>query len=178
MKVLVACEDHTNDRFIVKPIVEQAVRDWHATPRVAVVSDPRLRGIDELLAMIPTIASMYPASMFSRIIVVADHDGGHKNNRDRLADAVRCDARLIPCCAVEEIETWMLALYRSEFGPWKQVREDVNAKALAASFLQERFRGPGHGRKAAMRVLDRTSWTTLKQLCPELAELSAALTPA
>jgi hypothetical protein len=176
MKVLIVCEDPTHDPFIVRPVVDLLLADLGFTVTTSVLDDPHLRGIDDLLQQLPDIAQ--DNKMVQLIVVVVDNDCDRTANRARLAHARARDPRIVTCCALEEVEIWMLALHRDVVerqsgARWPEVRANCDVKeAHALSFLQELngAQGPGRGRKAAMRALG-TRWKGLLQLCDELATL-------
>jgi hypothetical protein len=49
VKVLVVPEDPSLDQYILKPVVERIFSDLGRSPRVAVLSNPRLRGVSQAL---------------------------------------------------------------------------------------------------------------------------------
>ena len=74
MKVLVIPEDPTLDQYILKPIVERLFADLGKTPRVQILSNPRLRGIAQALdpARIANVVRKYP--MVDLFLVMVDRD--------------------------------------------------------------------------------------------------------
>lgn len=177
MKVLVVCEDPTHDQFVVKPVVERALEELGLrNARVSILDDPHLRGFPDLMKELPDIVA--DARMEGLIIVVADNDGGRGNNRAKLENAAKADPRIVPCCAVEEVETWMLALHRDRLdAPWAKVRNHPDVKeAFALPFLtaQGQVHGPGGGRKAAMKAIGQ-GWRGLLDLCSEITDLMEAI---
>lgn len=177
MKVLVVCEDPTHDRFVVEPVVKRALEELGIrNARVSILDDPHLRGFPHLLDELPGIVA--DARMERLIIVVADNDGGRGQNRAKLENAAKIDPRVVPCCAVEEVETWMLALHRDQLDArWPEVRGHADVKeAFALPFLaaQGQTHGPGRGRKAAMKAIGQ-GWRGLLELCPEIQDLMAAI---
>ena len=172
MKVLVVCEDPTHDQHVVKPIVERAMEELGFTASVSVLDDPHLRGIAHLLAELPAIVA--DARMVQLLVVAIDNDCDRQRNRAKIENAATQDPRIVTCCAMEEVETWMLALHRETLGaPWPDVRAHCDVKeAFAVPFLVRNGlqSGPGRGRKAAMRAL-RGNWRPLLNACPELRTL-------
>lgn len=177
MKVLIVCEDPTHDRYVVEPVVARLLTDLGAKARTEVLADPHLRGVDDLLAQLPSIVADNP--MIDLFVVVIDRDGNRRNNVERLDNAVlqlnknASPGKLVGCCAIEEVEAWLLALHRDALpNPWPVVRQDCDVKERhALPFLRQRGNGgPGQGRKEAMRELGR-GWRGLQQLCDEIAVL-------
>lgn len=177
MKVLIVCEDPTHDRYVVEPVVARLLADLGAKARTEVLADPHLRGVDDLLAQLPSIIADNP--MIDLFVVVIDRDGNRRNNVERLENAVaqlNKDAsrgKLVGCCAIEEVEAWLLALHRDALPTaWPIVRRDCDVKERhALPFLRQRgCGGPGQGRKEAMRELGR-GWRGLQQVCDEITAL-------
>lgn len=173
MKVLIIPEDQTLDGFIARPVVEAILKDAGIAARVDVLPEPRLRGAADALDpdTLRTIIATNP--MIDRFILVVDRDcdrNGHvakANAREQEHD------KLVTCIAVQEIEVWMLALYKERLSArWSEIREHCDPKEEWADPLLSRLgtSGPGGGRKRAMRAL-RGKLTSLLSLCGELAEL-------
>jgi hypothetical protein len=174
VKVLIILEDQTHDRYIAKPIVETLCEEVGIKGRMDVLTKPRLRGASDALnpEMIRRIVADNP--MVDIFIFVVDRDC------DRQGNVAKAKARedehagkLIACLAEQEIEVWMLALYKDKIDdPWNNVRSECDPKERWA----ERFGtgGPGGGRKNAMRALTG-QFKTLLRLCPELSILKQSL---
>lgn len=178
MKILVILEDPTHDRYIVEPVVRRILADLQVTARMDVLTDPHLRGVDDLIAQLPSIIEDNP--MVDVFVVVIDRDCNRQNNVERIENATRGERRIVACCAIEEVETWMLVLHRDELGtPWPQVRAECDVKeTYALPFLRRHGEtGPGRGRKAAMRELG-TSWRGLKDLCDEVPRMGELIRSA
>lgn len=179
MKVLVVCEDHSLDQYICKPVVERALAEVGVRGMVRVLTDPRLQGVSQLLRELPMILQ---DTMEQIVVVVADNDCDREHTKRKLAAAAEGDPRVVACCAMEEVEIWMLALHQKELGiPWKDVRSDCDVKdSVAVPFLRRTGRDKfvGRGRKDAMREI-LGSWRTLLDLCDEpktfCSELRAAV---
>lgn len=172
MKVLVICEDPTNDEHIVKPVIANLFEDLGRAAQVEVLWNPRLRGFEHLMSQLDGVLQDNP--MVGVFLVIADRDGSGSNHDKQRLQAVECQHRnLVTCCAVEEVETWMLALHRDRLPAWQQIRAERSVKEVYAQpFLEQgRFKGPGHGRKAAMREAIGAGWKGLLQLCPEVLDL-------
>lgn len=60
LRVAVACEDHTHDQYVVRPVVETLL-SAAGFPRaqVRVITDPRINGIEDLKANAGAIAERY-----------------------------------------------------------------------------------------------------------------------
>ena len=105
---------------------------------------------------------------------VVDRDCEREQNSEAAARVEQRHEKLVACCAVEEVETWMLALHRDEHDlqPWQNVRAECDVKeTYAEPFLRRKaWGGPGKGRKTAMRALCQ-QWRALLQVCDEVAAL-------
>ena len=173
MKVLVIPEDPTLDQYILKPIVERLFADLGKTPRVQILSNPRLRGIAQALdpARIANVVRKYP--MVDLFLVMVDRDGDPK--RPNIATTLEgTQPHLFVCLAIEEIEVWMLAAHRDTLStPWSEIRKEHHPKErFAHPFLAER--APkldlGQGRSWAMRELGG-KWKGVLSACEELEGL-------
>ncbi|MBL9027199.1 MAG: hypothetical protein JNL21_33700 [Myxococcales bacterium] len=178
MKVLVIPEDQELDRYIVKPVLEALFDEIGQRARVDVLPEPRLRGASDALdpKMVAQIIAENP--MTDLFLLVVDRDC------DRQGNVAKAQARqnehkgkLLACVAVEEVEVWMLALYKDDLGDsFSAVRRECDPKEKYADTLLEdlELSGPGRGRKAAMRAL-AGKWTSLRDSCPELRDLRDAI---
>ena len=174
MKVLVIPEDPRLDQYILKPVVERIFADFRKSPRVTVLSNPRLRGVAEALdsATLADIVATYP--MNNLFLVLVDHDGDGTRSAVASARDLEHSGRLFVCLAIEEIEVWMLAIHSETLGiSWRDVREEIHPKErFAQPFLKERAPklDPGQGRAWAMRELG-SQWRGVLDRCPELKDL-------
>jgi hypothetical protein len=172
VKVLVIPEDPRLDQYILKPIVERIFADLHKSPRVTVLSNPRLRGVAEALnpEILSGIVANYPMS--DLFLVLVDRDGSEARAGLASSRETEHPGRLLVCLAVEEIEVWMLACHSEAFA-WRDVRSEIHPKERFANpFLKERAPqlDPGQGRTWAMRALSG-QWRGVLDRCPELKEL-------
>jgi len=177
MKVLVIPEDQQLDRFLLKPVLERLFQELGKPARIEILPEPQLRGDDQALdqKLLAQIVADNRA-MVDLFLLVVDRDCDRKNHVARAA-ARESEHRdlLIACLAVEEVETWMLALYETEEigASWNDVRRHCDPKEQFAEPLLARLggNGPGRGRKAAMRRL-AGNWQRLTSRCPELTALA------
>ena len=172
MKVLVIPEDPRLDQYILKPVVERIFADFRKSPRVTVLSNPRLRGVAEALdsATLADIVATYP--MNDLFLVLVDRDGDSARSAVASARENEHSGRLFVCLAIEEIEVWMLAIHSEAFS-WRDVRAEIHPKErFAEPFLKERAPklDPGEGRTWAMRELG-SQWRGVLDRCPELKDL-------
>jgi hypothetical protein len=174
VKVLVIPEDPRLDQYILKPIIERIFADLQKSPRVTVLSNPRLRGVAEALdaAILADIVATYP--MNDLFLVLVDRDGVEARQDLARVRETEHSGRLLVCLAIEEIEVWMLAIHSENLDvPWREVREEVHPKErFAHPFLAERAPklDPGRGRAWAMRAI-AGQWRGVLERCPELKEL-------
>lgn len=172
MKVLVIPEDPRLDQYILKPIVERIFADLRKSPRVTVLSNPRLRGVAEALNpdILTGIVANYPMS--DLFLVLVDRDGDEARAAVASAREAEHPGRLFVCLAIEEIEVWMLASRPDAF-VWREVRAEIHPKErFAKPFLKERAPrlDPGQGRAWAMRELSG-QWRGVLERCPEIKDL-------
>ena len=177
MKVPVIPEDPTHDQHILKPVVQRIFRDLgRPKTRVEVLQDPCIRGLEQALSRqtIDEILARYFAADLFLLIVDRDGQEGRQVAVDeRVRQAADRGRALIGCLAIEEVEVWALALHRSEFTDWSEVRREHNPKevyfqplAKAKGWLESK----GRGRAEAMKAL-AGNWRALKQRCPEVQQL-------
>ena len=174
MKVLVIPEDQELDRYILKPVIEAIFADLELPARVEVLPEPRLRGTGDALDrdIVHDIVTDNP--MVDLFLLVIDRDC----NRDHTVygAAARVSEhvdRMIACLAEQELEVWMLALYKDRLDPsFSEVRTECDPKERwAEPLLEELGTGsPGRGRKGAMRALSG-KWRSLRDTCTELRDL-------
>jgi hypothetical protein len=138
VKVAVVCEDHTNDQYILRPVLEAVLAVLgkpHA--RVQVVSNPRLNGFDSMLSHLCAIIQRY--EFLADVIVVAfDLDGedgvdGRPHKRARIENALGAcpSSKVAVVGAVQELEVWALWGARRELGtPWPIVRTEQHPKEV------------------------------------------------
>lgn len=174
MKVLVIPEDPTLDQYILKPIVRRIFADLGRSPRVDVLSKPRLRGVAQALdaAILKDIVATF--GMIDLFLVLVDRDGDTRRQDLARQREDEHDGRLFVCLAIEEVEVWMLAVHREALGlPWSEVRAEIHPKErFAQPFLTDNAPklDPGAGRAWAMRDLG-TRWRGVLQCCSEIDEL-------
>lgn len=181
MKVLIIPEDQTLDGFIAKPIVDALLADLGIPARVDVLPEPRLRGAGDALdpEVVRDIVHENPMTDF--FVLVVDRDC-NRQGHDAKAAARETEhhGKLFACVAVQELEVWMLALYRDELGVrWPDVRSECDPKERWAEPLLQKLgtSGPGGGRKKAMRAL-KGQLQSLLSVCSELQELKTKLATA
>jgi len=178
VKVLIIPEDQTHDGFIIKPILEALLSDASIPSRVDVLPEPQLRGASFALnpATVAEIVADNP--MVDVFVLVVDLDCDRQGHQAKAAAReAEHEGRLIACLAKQEVEVWMLALYRERLDTsWNDVRSHCDLKEAFAEPLLERLGtdGPGEGRKRAMRALSGRLQGLLAA-CDELADLKARL---
>jgi hypothetical protein len=187
MKVVVITEDPTHDQHIVKPVVERIFRDRGRNPRLYFASKPGCRGWQQVLAReaIAWFISRFRDAEFLILIVDRDCDCNRETGivAQRLREARAAGRPIVACIAVEELETWALALHHERSDEWTVDWSVVRAECDSKRVFFERFvrrrnwhLGVGKGRKAAMANLpDR--WSQLKSRCTEIDRLAVELTP-
>jgi hypothetical protein len=178
VKVLIIPEDQQLDRYIVQPVVEALFDDLGLRARVEVLPEPRLHGAAEALDadIVREIVTTNP--MVDLFLLVVDRDCDREGNSARAsARQAEHPGRLIACVALQEIEVWMLALYKDDLDVgFAEVRAECDPKERWAEPLLERLGlgGPGRGRKHAMRRL-KGAWRSLSDISTELRDLQRAI---
>ena len=179
MNVLIIPEDQELDRYIVKPVIEALFDDLEITARIDVLPEPRLRGTSDALDpdLIAQIIADNP--MEDLFLLIIDRDCNRENNEERARQRVSKHAeKLIACIAVQEVEVWLLALYKAKLDVkrFQDVRAHCDPKERWAVPLLDDlgFQGPGRGRKRAMQALAK-NWRSLRNTCTELRELQGEI---
>lgn len=174
MKVLVIPEDPKLDEYILKPIVGQIFAGLGKSPRIGILSKPRLRGVAQALdpSILADIVKNNP--MIDLFLLLVDQDGDKRRQGIASQREAEHQGRLFVCLAIEEVEVWMLALHRAALDvPWKEIRAEVHPKErFAQPFLKKNapHLDTGAGRTWAMRELG-AHWKGVLQCCPELRDL-------
>lgn len=181
MKVLIIPEDQTQDGFIAKPIIEGLLADLSIPGQVEVLPEPRLRGAGYALDPEVVRSIVSDNRMTDVFVLVVDGDCD-RNGHTTKAQARESEHpnKLLACVAIQELEVWMLALYRDDLRvSWGEVRKHCDPKEAWAEPLLKRLGkgGPGAGRKKAMQGLSG-QLRSLLSLCPELGELRQKLASA
>lgn len=178
MKVLIIPEDQTLDGFIVKPVVEALMADLEIPCGVDVLPEPRLRGAGDALNPDVVNAIVRDNPMVDLFILAVDRDCNREGNEEKAAARAEEHApKLVVCLAVQELEVWMLALYKAKLdASWGEVKAECDPKERWAEPLLSALGagGPGRGRKKAMRAL-KGKLQTLLALCEEVRDLKAKL---
>ena len=181
MKVGILCEDHSTDRYILKPILEELMARA-GRPRARVYSldllDPVIkvecRGPEAALSQSVVEFAVRSNCMIDLFILVVDRDCDRQKNSSRAEERAAENTALVHCLAVEEIEVWMLALHRID-PELAAIQADRDLKAAYAwPFLASRGWARGIGVKPAMKSC-RERFGRLIQLCPEVADLGRVI---
>lgn len=186
-KAAILCEDHTNDQFILEPLVEAALRAIGVPrPRVSSITNPRMSGFTTLLANLCDVVSRYHKTV--DVVVVAfdldgeDGQGGRPDKATRVRNALeKCDLSadnvvLLGC--VMEAEVYPIWGQRSAIPvPWSEVRSEADPKEAYFDELlrKEDFLASDGGRTRLMKDSLSSGWNSLSSGCPELQQFSADL---
>lgn len=179
-RVAVLCEDHTNDQYILRPLVRETLAHLgKPDARITVVSNPRIRGFDSLLARACDVIERY-AKLVDLILVCYDLDGqdgsaGRTDKHARVKNALNnCpNSKTVTIGAEQEIEVWALWGSRAQLPHWAEVRAEAHAKERYFDPLitsRDSIRADG-GRSRLMESSLAAGITSLVQGCPELGEL-------
>ena len=182
-----ACEDHTHDQFVLKPVLEcLLVSIGRARAQVKIITDPRMRGIDQLKSNACSILARY-GPLSDAVIFAFDADGldGKDGRTDRkssfvslLKDCAQHADKAIVVAARQELEVWALWGNRSELTvSWQAVRSEQHPKERFFDTLTNTTdsRRPGKGRSRLIQDSLSSGWQSLKQGCEELQELEDEL---
>lgn len=187
LRIQLAFEDHTHDQYLVRPVVEALLKDAGlARSQVRAITDPRIRGVEDLRANACMILARYgPISDVVIFAIDADRQDGCEGRRDRKAlfeaTLAACESdseNYVVVVAHQELEVWALWGSRAELGaPWKTVRAEQHPKEVYLDKLltQADLRAPGKGRGRLIEKSLASGWTSLKQGCPELAVFETEL---
>lgn len=148
MKVAFICEDHTNDQYIVKPLLEALMKAL-GKPRanVSPVTSPRLTGFDSLLRELCGMVKRY-GRVASAVVVAFDLDGedGQEGRPDKSAKVryalEQCQGRpdnvfLLP--VRQELEVAALWGARGTLAAtWTEIRAEPHPKERFFDPLLER----------------------------------------
>ncbi|MCC7015421.1 MAG: hypothetical protein IT454_22875 [Planctomycetes bacterium] len=179
-RALVVPEDPTNDRYILKPLVEALLADvGKPRAKIEVLANPRIQGYEHAKRLLlERLLEQY--SHRDLLLFLPDSD-----LRDRSAEfehlereASERGARLLCCAAIPEVEVWLLAGHADRLGmSWSEARSSVRLKELVFEPFLDSHGDPrraGGGRDILMK-------TTLQNLpalysrCTELQDLRSKL---
>jgi hypothetical protein len=185
LRIMLACEDHTLDQYVACPVIKLLMA-YLRRPRadVKVITSPRLKGIDTLIAQMCGILKRYGAISDLIIFVV---DGDREDGRDGRPDRIARFRRLIEACeknaekgivvvARQELEVWALWGSRTEIGAhWGDITEERDPKERYFDPLitPGDLKVPGRGRQRLIALSVAQGWASLSGGCRELKELEA-----
>jgi len=155
-RILIVPEDPTYNGAILKPLIERmASACGRGNARVTVLTNPSLKGVDELRNKIGEIASRF--AFMDAVICVVDADG---KDRTGMFAAMKARAnvlgdRILFCAAVEEVETWLLAGHSGKLTQtWNEIRANTSVKEeVFQPFLEQHGhpKCPSGGRDVLMK---------------------------
>jgi hypothetical protein len=182
---MLACEDHTLDQYVACPVVKLLMTHLgRPQADVRVITSPRLKGLDTLIAQICAILERYGAIADLVIFVV---DGDCDDGRDGKLDRVTRLRRLVQDCesnsekgvvvvARQELEVWALWGSRSQISArWNDITSERDPKELYFEPLISSgdLKAPGRGRQRLTALSVAQGWKSLSAGCPELRDLEA-----
>lgn len=186
-RVSVACEDHTYDQYILRPVVGALLAEL-GKPRatVHVVTTPRLTGFSRLKSEACNILERYgPVSDLLIFAADLDCDDGQDGRPDKsaaLTDTIEsCPSQIdasVVVMAQQEIEVWCLWGARDLLpDPWAVVREECDPKEMYFEPLltSADVKMPGMGRKRLIEASLSSGWQSIRTGCSELAELEQSV---
>lgn len=175
-RVLVIPEDHTNNGYILKPLVKKILsRCGKPNALVDVLDDPRVEGYEHAKSLLRT-QLLEDYQFMDLMLFLPDADGKDRSAEFRSLEeeAGRQGVHLLCCAAEQEVEVWLLAGYRDRLEVrWQEIRRDRSVKEnVFVPFLRAHGnpKAPGGGRDVLMGQTLNGYGALLKR-CPELAEL-------
>lgn len=182
-KVVIACENHLNDRYILEPVVTAALQAIGvASPRVTTITNPQMSGFTTLLSNVCAIIHRYHKTV-SALVIAFDLDGedGQDGRPDRL---VRVSNKLASCdseaqnvvllgCQMEA-EVYAIWGHRAATGAsWAEIRAERDPKEFYFDALlnQRDALTVDGGRTRLMRASLKAGWSSLRGGCLELEAL-------
>lgn len=188
-RVFVACEDPLLDQYVAVPVVTAIFRQGlgRAQAKVRAITNPRIRGIENLLDSVPSLVTRY-APLGTCVVFVADldcQDGGDgrgdrfhafQSRLEQLPPHLREKTSVV--LAVQELEVWALWGSRSLLDDdWSVVRAERDPKETHFDTLvrSEDRLALGKGRSRLVKLSLDAGWHSLRAGCPELAQAEADL---
>lgn len=186
-KVAILCEDHTNDQYILQPIVTAALRHIGVPrPQVTPITNPRMTGFVSLLQNLCDVITRYHNTV-GAVVVCFDIDGedGQEGRADK---AARVRHALQSCTAptenvvllgsVMEAEVYALWGARANLSDsWTQVRSERDPKEAYFDTLirREDLLTSDGGRDRLTKASLSAGWASVSGGCPELGALAQDL---
>ena len=170
MRVVIVPEDHTNDRFILKPIFDRLLnRLGFANPKIR-VAQSKHKGVDAVLdsAKLAEIIDRYPMTDLFVLCVDRDCETNRRVRLKQLEEAFK--PNFLAVNAWEELETWALAgLDLPSEWNWSDVRRECDVKEHYFEPLAEQM-GVSDGLGGGREILGETAAPriqAIRQKCPE-----------
>lgn len=183
-RVAVVCEDHTNDQYVVRRVL-QALLASKGKPHadVKVITNPRSTGVEMMSRLACEYLDRYGGRSDVVVFVVdADCRGDGPTGRggrltSLLRDCERHSDKALVVVARQEVEVWALWGIRSALGAqWDDVREERHPKErfFGPQLTDSDRRRPDGGRDRLITSALSSGFGSLASGCPELADLSDA----
>jgi len=175
--VLIIPEDFTKDEHILKPFIEEVLREAGRPKAVVrVCRDPNFQGISECLKverLRNEVVRRYPMVNLFLLIVDADGKAGRADALDHVVSQMKGDLdgrTFFAEMARQEVEILLLAGHVLSPGwSWGDIRSDPDVKNTYFRELVKREgteNQPHQGRKVLMRTAMR-NWSRIKSRCVE-----------
>jgi hypothetical protein len=187
LKVAVICEDHTNDQYIVEPVLKALLQHLgKPRARIQLVMNPRIQGLASLIGHLCDLIARYSA-IADIVIVAVDSDCedgrlGHgdrvRQMRNRVANCSDGSDRTLVVVAQQEVEVWALWGQRNSIeSEWSAVRAECDPKEryFDTFITRDDLRVAGAGRTRLIEASLARGWVSLTQGCPELGDLEREL---
>jgi hypothetical protein len=182
IKISLACEDHTLDQYIAKSVIK-ALLAYLGRPnaRIHVISNPRIRGFDNLKAQACSILETY-GPISDLVIFLMDADGldgldGRPDRKQQFHDRISAcpnNDKALVIVARQELEVWALWGSRSRIdASWAQViqERDPKERFFFPLLTSADRKVPGYGRQRFITISLSQGWNSICSGCPELRQL-------
>lgn len=179
LRISIACEDHTLDQYIIKPVIRNLFADLgRPRARVEMITSPRLQGFSTLKQNASALLDRY-GTISDLVLFVMDADGkdgasGRPDRRKEFEEMIRTheysDKSLV-IAAQQELEVWSLWGCRNDLGAtWAEVRSERDPKELYFEPLVTSAdrRTPGAGRQRLISLSLKEGWRSFIHGCPEV----------
>lgn len=185
MRVLIICEDYIYDQYVLQPVIQAMMkRLGKPTAKVAICSNPRLRGVAQATEWNRLQQVFQQHTMIDLFLLCVDRDGieGRQEALNRLealsAEMLSSNRLLLAQNAWQEIEVWALAGHDLPANwNWKAIRAEIDAKELYFfPFCQQRQLGDE--RKIVYKILGgeaAKNYGRIRTRCPEVLELETRI---
>ncbi len=177
MKVLIIPEDPRLDQYMLKPLIEAALKKaGKPRAKVSVCQDASLRGDATIIDFDAVKDIIEDNQLYDAFLLCVDRDCREtrpdtlKNLETRIREA--CPNKVfVAVCGVEELEVWVLAGLSDLEEPWSEVRAECHPKErYFDSYVARKghLDTPGRGRQVLGKVAASKYSQRIREMCPEI----------